>query len=61
MALALEVVGLTLAQLFHCFDWRLECRDGIQQELNMTEAFGLTMAPRFQLSAVPSLTLQVSL
>ena len=48
MALALEVVGLTLAQLFHCFDWRLECRDGVQQELNMTEAFGLTMAPRFQ-------------
>ena len=60
-ALALEVVGLGLAQLFHCFDWRLECRDGVQQELNMTEAFGATMAPRFKFSAIPSLRLQVSL
>ena len=61
MALALEVVGLGLAQLFHCFDWRLECSDEVQHDLNMTEAFGVTMAQRFQFSAIPSVRLQVSL
>ena len=58
LALALEAVGLALAQLLHCFDWSLECRNGIQQEeVNMTEAFGVTMPPRFNLIAIPTLKL----
>jgi len=61
MALALEVVGLGLAQLFHCFDWSLENRDGIQEELNVSENFGMTMSPRFPIFAVPTLRLPVSL
>jgi len=61
VALALEVVGLGLAQLFHCFDWSLKNRNGVQEELNLDEKFGITMPPRFPLFAVPSLKFQESL
>ena len=61
LGLALEAVGLALAQLLHCFDWSLECRNGIQEEVNMTEAFGIAMPPRFNLNAVPTLRLQAHL
>ena len=52
MALGLDIVGLALAQLFYCFDWSLECRDGVQRELNMSEEFGMTMPPCFHLFAI---------
>ena len=54
MELALEVVGLALAQLLQCFDWSLECRNGVEEELDMTEAYGVTMPRRFQPFVVPS-------
>lgn len=60
-ALALEVVGLALAQLLHCFDWSLQHKDGIQEELNITEGYGVTVPPRFQVFAVPTLRLPASL
>lgn len=53
-ALALESVSLALSRLLHCFDWSLECKDGVQEELNMSESFGLTMSRRFDLFAVPA-------
>lgn len=57
MGLALEVLTLALAHLFHCFDWTLECRE----ELNTSEEkFGMVMPPRFQVFAVPRQKLQAS-
>ena len=61
MELALEVVGLALAQLLQCFDWSLECRNGVQEELDMSEAYGMTMPRRFPLYAVPSQRLHAGL
>jgi len=57
MAFALEVVSVAFSHLLHCFNWSLECKDGIQEELNMSESFGITMPRRFELFATPSLRL----
>lgn len=58
IALALEVVGLALSHLLQSFDWSLECKDGVQEELNMSETFGVTIPRRFDLFVVPALRLQ---
>jgi len=57
MALALEVVSVAFSHLMHCFNWSLEYKDGIQEELNMSESFGVTMPRRFELFATPALRL----
>jgi len=61
MAFALEVVGLALGQLLQCFDWSLESRDGVEEELNMSETFGGTISRRFPLFSVPTMRLHAGL
>lgn len=56
ISVGLEVVALGLANLFHCFDWSLEYRDGVEEP----EIFGTTMPPRFPLFAVPTARMQIS-
>ncbi|KAF5480772.1 hypothetical protein F2P56_001488 [Juglans regia] len=52
MQLGLTVFRLVLAQLVHCFDWDLP--DNIQPtELDMTEAFGITVPRAKHLLAIP--------
>ena len=41
--MGLEVVGLALSQLLQCFDWSFECRNGVHEDLDMSEAYGMTM------------------
>ncbi|XP_014516973.1 cytochrome P450 CYP736A12-like [Vigna radiata var. radiata] len=53
MQLALTVVRETLAQLVHCFDWKLP-NDMLGDELEMTEKFGLTMPRANHLFAIPT-------
>eukprot|EP01018_Ginkgo_biloba_P040222 Gb_16073 [translate_table: standard] len=53
MQLGITVVQLALAQLLHCFDWKLP--DGMDgQDLDMTEEFGLTTPRASDLIAVPT-------
>jgi cytochrome P450 len=53
MQLGMVIVEIVLAQLLHCFDWRLP--DGIQgPDLDMNEKFGLTVPRAVNLLAVPS-------
>ncbi|XP_041004992.1 cytochrome P450 71AU50-like [Juglans microcarpa x Juglans regia] len=52
MQLGLTVFRLVLAQLVHCFDWDLP--DNVQPtELDMTEAFGITVPRAKHLLAIP--------
>ncbi|PQQ04864.1 cytochrome P450 CYP736A12-like [Prunus yedoensis var. nudiflora] len=51
--LGLTVVQLMLAQLVHCFDWELP-NNMLPEELDMSEAFGITMARVKRLIAIPS-------
>ncbi|PQQ08777.1 cytochrome P450 CYP736A12-like [Prunus yedoensis var. nudiflora] len=51
--LGLAVVQLMLAQLVHCFDWELP-NNMLPEELDMSEAFGITMARAKRLIAIPS-------
>lgn len=55
MALALESVSLAFSHLMYSFNWRLECKDGVEGELDMSESFGVTMPRRFELFAIPAL------
>ncbi|KAH9320224.1 hypothetical protein KI387_021993 [Taxus chinensis] len=56
--MAMGQMSLMLAQLWHCFDWRLE---GNPDDLDMTEEFGATMPRKFNLFAFPSLKLSINL
>ncbi|CAJ1938005.1 unnamed protein product [Sphenostylis stenocarpa] len=51
--LGLTVVSQTVAQLVHCFDWKLP-HDVLPEDLDMTEEFGLTMPRANHLLAIPS-------
>eukprot|EP01018_Ginkgo_biloba_P011309 Gb_11421 [translate_table: standard] len=58
MNLGIVVVELALAQLVHCFDWRLP--DGMDaQMLDMSEAFGLAMPRATHLFAVATPRLSI--
>nr|ATG29905.1 CYP750C24 [Taxus chinensis] len=56
--MAMGQMSLVLAQLWHCFDWRLE---GNPDDLDMTEEFGATVPRKFNLFAFPSLKLSINL
>ncbi|XP_004504031.1 cytochrome P450 71AU50-like [Cicer arietinum] len=51
--LGLTVVRLVVAQLVHCFDWRL-CNHMLPSDLDMEEEFGLTMPRANHLIAIPT-------
>ncbi|XP_021827234.1 cytochrome P450 CYP736A12-like [Prunus avium] len=51
--LGLTVVQLMLAQLVHCFDWELP-NNMFPEELDMSEALGITVARAKHLIATPS-------
>jgi len=53
MQLGLTMIRLTVAQLVHCFDWKLP-NDMLAWELDMTEEFGLTMPRANHLLAIPA-------
>eukprot|EP01018_Ginkgo_biloba_P011131 Gb_18160 [translate_table: standard] len=58
MNLGIVVVELALAQLLHCFDWRLP--DGMDaQMLDMSEEFGLTIPRATHLFAVATARLSI--
>eukprot|EP01018_Ginkgo_biloba_P009681 Gb_04622 [translate_table: standard] len=53
MQLGIIVLKLTLAQLLHCFDWRLP--NGMKfYDLDMSEEFGFTMPRASHLLAIPT-------
>lgn len=52
LQLGLTVIRLVVAQLVHCFDWKL-LDDMLPSDLDMTEEFGLTMPRANHLMAVP--------
>lgn len=53
LQLGLTVVHLVVAQLVHCFDWKLP-NDMLPTDLDMTEEFGLTMPRAKHLVAIPA-------
>ncbi|XP_023543272.1 cytochrome P450 CYP736A12-like [Cucurbita pepo subsp. pepo] len=53
MQLGLTMVRLVVAQLVHCFDWKLP-NDMLPDELDMTEEFGLTCPRAEELMVTPS-------
>nr|KYP67580.1 Cytochrome P450 750A1 family [Cajanus cajan] len=53
LQLGLTIVRQTIAQLVHCFDWKLP-NDMLPADLDMTEEFGLTMPRANHLLAIPS-------
>ncbi|TKY60341.1 Cytochrome P450 CYP736A12 [Spatholobus suberectus] len=53
MQLGLTVVRLAVAQLVHCFDWKLP-NNMLPTELDMTEEFGLAMPRANHLLAIPT-------
>ncbi|GLJ34168.1 hypothetical protein SUGI_0686860 [Cryptomeria japonica] len=55
--MAMGQMSLIIAQLWHCFDWRVE---GNAADLDMTEEFGATVPRKFNLFAFPSLKLSTS-
>ncbi|XP_059064289.1 cytochrome P450 750A1 [Cryptomeria japonica] len=55
--MAMGQMSLIIAQLWHCFDWRVE---GHTADLDMTEEFGATVPRKFNLFAFPSLKLSTS-
>nr|ATG29997.1 CYP750C28 [Taxus chinensis] len=50
--LAMGTISLALAQLWHCFDWKIE---GNPSELDMTETFGTVSARQCNLYVIPVL------
>ncbi|KAH9321156.1 hypothetical protein KI387_015795 [Taxus chinensis] len=50
--LAMGTISLALAQLWHCFDWKIE---GNPSELDMTETFGTASTRQCHLYAIPVL------
>ncbi|KAL2498748.1 Cytochrome [Abeliophyllum distichum] len=57
MQLGLILVRLIVAQLVHCFDWKLT-NNMLPSELDMTEEFGLVTTRAEHLMAVPTYRLQ---
>ncbi|KAM3235251.1 cytochrome 71AU50 [Capsicum annuum] len=57
MQLALIIVRLVVAQLVHCFDWKLP-NDMQPKDLDMTEHFGIVIGRANHLMAVPTYRLQ---
>ncbi|CAN4125578.1 unnamed protein product [Withania somnifera] len=57
MQLALIIVRLVVAQLVHCFDWKLP-NDMQPKDLDMTEQFGIVIGKAIHLMAVPTYRLQ---
>ncbi|MCD7450229.1 hypothetical protein HAX54_004526 [Datura stramonium] len=57
MQLALIIVRLVVAQLVHCFDWKLP-NDMQPKDLDMTEQFGIVTGRANHLMAVPTYRLQ---
>ncbi|GLJ34167.1 hypothetical protein SUGI_0686850 [Cryptomeria japonica] len=55
--MAMGQTSLVMAQLWHCFDWKVE---GNPADLDMTEEFGATVPRKFNLFAFPSLELSTS-
>ncbi|XP_019462434.1 PREDICTED: cytochrome P450 CYP736A12-like [Lupinus angustifolius] len=53
LQLGLTVVNLVVAQLVHCFDWKLP-NDMLPSDLDMTEHFGLTLPRAKHLVAIPA-------
>ncbi|KHN29102.1 cytochrome P450 CYP736A12-like [Glycine soja] len=53
LQLGLITVRQTVAQLVHCFDWKLP-NNMFPDDLDMTEAFGLTMPRANHLHAIPT-------
>ncbi|RDX86941.1 hypothetical protein CR513_31642, partial [Mucuna pruriens] len=53
LQLGLTMVRQTVAQLVHCFDWKLP-NDMLPDDLDMTEEFGLTMPRANHLLVVPT-------
>ncbi|KAK7247481.1 hypothetical protein RIF29_42364 [Crotalaria pallida] len=53
LQLGLTVVHLVVAQLVHCFDWKLP-NDMLPIDLDMTEQFGLTLPRANHLVAIPT-------
>ncbi|KAL5188453.1 Cytochrome P450 CYP736A12 [Glycine soja] len=53
LQLGLTVVRLTVAQIVHCFDWKLP-KDILPDDLDMKEEFGLTMPRANHLHAIPT-------
>ncbi|XP_065873169.1 cytochrome P450 71AU50-like [Euphorbia lathyris] len=56
--LGMTVVRLVVAQLLHCFDWKLP-NDMLPNDLDMTEKLGLVMPRANHLQALPSYRLHV--
>ncbi|KAK2384697.1 cytochrome P450 CYP736A12 [Trifolium repens] len=52
LQLGLTVIRLVVAQLVHCFDWKLP-NHMLPSDLDMTEEFGLTMPRASHLIAIP--------
>ncbi|XP_060185335.1 cytochrome P450 71AU50-like [Lycium barbarum] len=53
LQLGLTIVQLVLAQLVHCFDWKLP-NDMMSNDIDMTEKFGLVTARAQHLMAIPT-------
>ncbi|XP_039685341.1 cytochrome P450 71AU50-like [Medicago truncatula] len=53
LQLGLTVIRLVVAQLVHCFDWKLP-NHMLPSDLDMTEDFGLTMPRANNLIAIPA-------
>ncbi|GLJ22477.1 hypothetical protein SUGI_0423210 [Cryptomeria japonica] len=50
--MAMGTVELTLAQMMHCFHWRVE---GDPSKLDMSEAFGAALSRKENIFAIPTL------
>ncbi|XP_057420680.1 cytochrome P450 71AU50-like [Lotus japonicus] len=57
LQLGLTMIRLVVAQLVHCFDWKLP-NHMLPTDLDMTEEFGLTMPRAKHLVAIPTYRLQ---
>lgn len=58
LQLGLTTVRLVLAQLVHCFDWKLP-NGMMPNDLDMTEKFGLVMTRAQHLMAIPTYRLDI--
>ncbi|XP_061344801.1 cytochrome P450 71AU50-like [Gastrolobium bilobum] len=58
LQLGLTVVRSVVAQLVHCFDWKLP-NDMLHTDLDMTEEFGLTLPRAKHLFAIPTYRLPI--
>ncbi|XP_006346716.1 cytochrome P450 CYP736A12-like [Solanum tuberosum] len=58
LQLGLTVVRLVIAQLVHCFDWKLP-NDMMPNDLDMTEKFSLVVSRAQHLMAIPTYRLHV--